>query len=178
MTAQSNKDTTPAIYLAGPDVFHPASSQIGGKLQTICSKHRLVGLYPADNAIPLDIPDAASRIYASDIAMINRSAAVVANISPFRGPNMDPGTAFEIGYAVARGIPVFIYTDGVEPWSEAGDWDSLDEKLFPKPSELGLPENLMCVVPTTGTARTAEDAIVLASQYIHSRLELSVTARS
>lgn len=34
----------------------------------------------------------------------------IANITPFRGPHMDPGTAFEVGYFAAQGKPVMVYT--------------------------------------------------------------------
>lgn len=156
----------PAVYLAGPDVFHPASAEIGTRLAALCATHGLRALYPADNAVPLDAPDAAARIYAADVAMINACAAVVANVAPWRGPNMDPGTAFEIGYAAARGTPVFIYTEGLVAWAEADQWRALDEKVFPKAGEFGRAENLMCCVPAKGVAKTAEEAIVMASEYL------------
>ena len=47
--------------------------------------------------------------------MVSAADAVVADLSPFRGPHIDDGTAVEIGYAVARGIPVFAYADDLRP---------------------------------------------------------------
>lgn len=41
---------------------------------------------------------------------MRKANAVIANITPFRGPGMDPGTAFEIGFMRALGKPVFCYT--------------------------------------------------------------------
>ena len=156
----------PTVYLAGPDVFHPASKEIGARLGGLCATHGLRALYPADSAVPLDAPDAAARIYAADVAMINACAAVIANVTPWRGPNMDPGTAFEIGYAAARGTPIFIYTEGLVAWAEADQWRALDEKVFPKAGEFGHAENLMCCVPAKGIVKTAEEAIVMASDYL------------
>jgi len=51
---------------------------------------------------------------ASTIAKINydaldRSDLLLANIGPFRGPHMDVGTAFEIGYFFAQKKPVVLY---------------------------------------------------------------------
>lgn len=39
---------------------------------------------------------------------------VVANLNTFRGAEVDSGTAFEVGFAVARGIPVVGHIDSSE----------------------------------------------------------------
>ena len=41
---------------------------------------------------------------------------VIANMTPFRGPSMDVGTAVELGYSFARGLPVFGYTNIVDDY--------------------------------------------------------------
>ena len=38
---------------------------------------------------------------------------VIANMEPFRGPSMDVGTAFEMGYATRADIPIFGYSSKV-----------------------------------------------------------------
>jgi nucleoside 2-deoxyribosyltransferase len=43
------------------------------------------------------------QVYESCIAGVNRSQAVIAILD---GPSSDDGTCFEVGYAVAKGIPV------------------------------------------------------------------------
>ena len=50
--------------------------------------------------------ETAELIYRENIVLINSVQAIIADISPFRGPNMDPGTAWEIGYGIAKGLPV------------------------------------------------------------------------
>jgi len=68
----------------------------------------LVGLWPLDNPVGVGLPaEQAASIFQANLAMIDQAQAVIADISPFRGPNMDPGTAFELGYAHARGLPIF-----------------------------------------------------------------------
>jgi len=93
------------IYLAGPEVFRLDAEIEGYKLKAICTAHGLTGLFPLDES-----ESSAPGIYQACLAGIQACSAMVANISPFRGPHMDPGTAFEIGYAVALGKPVFGWT--------------------------------------------------------------------
>jgi nucleoside 2-deoxyribosyltransferase len=57
-----------------------------------------------------EVPDKpandAATIYRENTKRIRTADAVVADISPFRGPHMDVGRAMEIGYAAALGKPV------------------------------------------------------------------------
>ena len=43
--------------------------------------------------------------------LIDECDAVIANLTPFRGPGADTGTAYEVGYARGRGMPVFGYSN-------------------------------------------------------------------
>jgi nucleoside 2-deoxyribosyltransferase len=99
------------IYLAGPDVFLPQPAQRGARLKAICHAHGLTGVFPLDPA-GLD-PDAIRglpdwrRIALANEAHIRASDALIANLTPFRGPSADPGTVFEVGFMRALGRPVF-----------------------------------------------------------------------
>ena len=98
-------------YLAGPDVFLPNNEvNIRVKLD-LCVSAGLKPLYPLDNEVDPEKPDAAEIIKSSNLDMINSADIVLANTSPFRGPHIDPGTALEIGYAIALGKVVFGYTN-------------------------------------------------------------------
>lgn len=102
-----------ALYLAGPEVFLPDAAEVVEGHRRIC---RALGLVPLS---PLDKDDGAGdqtlaradRIFAGDIALIEAADAVVANVRPFRGPDPDAGTAFEVGYAHARGKPVYLWSE-------------------------------------------------------------------
>ena len=67
-----------------------------------------------DNQIEFnpDVREFAMRIYGANIAMI-RSAVrgTAANMSPFRGKDMDQGTAFEIGFTHGLGRMVSGYSN-------------------------------------------------------------------
>jgi len=51
-------------------------------------------------------------------AHIRRCGAVIANLTPFRGPSADAGTVYEIGFARALGRPVFGYANVAERFTE------------------------------------------------------------
>src|ERR1700716_3232991 len=91
------------IYLAGPDVFLPDAVDIGRRKAELCRHHGLTGLYPLDNSVELAARDASLKIFRGNEAMMNDSDAVIANLTPFRGPSADAGTVYELGYMAGRG---------------------------------------------------------------------------
>src|ERR1700733_13435292 len=91
------------IYLAGPDVFLPDAVEIGRRKAEICARHGLSGIYPLDNAIDRSASDVSLRIFKGNQAMMDEADAIIANLTPFRGPGADPGTVYELGYMAARG---------------------------------------------------------------------------
>jgi len=101
-----------ALYLAGFDVFRPDARAHGARLKRLCAQFGCTGLYPLDNDAPAGLQGRALAewIYRANVALIRRCDAVVANLDPFRGAEPDSGTAFEAGYAVALGKPVWGYT--------------------------------------------------------------------
>ena len=110
-------DAPPLLYLAGPDVFVPEPHACGAALKALCTEAGAIGLFPIDS----EIDDAAHRpdaIREANMAMIRRCDAVVANMTPFRGPSMDPGTAYEMGAAAALGKLVVGYTTDPRPYAE------------------------------------------------------------
>lgn len=106
--------TRPRIYLAGPDVFRRDAIARGEELKRMCAAYEVEGIYPLDGDAMQD-PDAIRR---QCIAMIRSADAVVADISPFRGKHMDPGTAWEIGFAEAIGLPVFLWSSDTRPMAK------------------------------------------------------------
>ena len=101
------------VYLAGPDVFLDNAIEHGEKLKSMCLEHGLIGHFPLDNKLDLSPNEKhsdASYIYNSNTKLIDMCDGLIANIEPFRGVSADPGTAFEIGYAVAKNKLVSLYT--------------------------------------------------------------------
>jgi nucleoside 2-deoxyribosyltransferase len=102
------------IYLAGPDVFFPDATERSEILKIQCDSFNLEGVFPLDSGITLSNPINQEKngylIYEGNLKLINSCNAILANISPFRGPSVDAGTAFEIGYGLAKGLVVVCYT--------------------------------------------------------------------
>lgn len=122
------------IYIAGPDVFEKNAKEIGEKYKVICSAYGHTGLYPLDNEC-----DSSAEIYQGNVALIDSADAVVANGNNFRG-EMDVGTAFEVGYAAAKGKKILIYMDDTRTLVEK--YGTEDEKgRFVE--DFGHPLNLM-----------------------------------
>jgi nucleoside 2-deoxyribosyltransferase len=161
-------DPSPSLYLAGPGVFRRDAEAYGAALKTRCLELGLTPLWPLDNQPTSSDPAALAReIREMNCAMIRDAAAVIADISPFRGPNMDPGTAFEIGYAVALDKPVFLYSTAAgtlfdraavafdlrEAGGKSFDPDDLEVEDF------GLCENLMIATVTDRIYASFEEAL-------------------
>jgi nucleoside 2-deoxyribosyltransferase len=90
------------VYLAGPDVFLPDALEIGRQKVEICRRHGLIGLYPLDNVVDRAASDTSLGIFKANEAMMNQADAIIANLTPFRGPGADAGTVYELGYMSAR----------------------------------------------------------------------------
>lgn len=91
------------VYLAGPDVFLPDALEAGRRKVAICAQYGLTGLYPLDNTIDLASHTLSLDIYRGNEAMMDAADAIIANLSPFRGPGADAGTVYELGYMAGRG---------------------------------------------------------------------------
>ncbi len=102
------------VYLAGPDVFLPEPMKMAQAKQKICQKYGFEGIFPFDQELDfknLTPREAGLAIYSSNIKLMDGCDLMVANITPFRSPSLDAGTAFEIGYMTAQGKPIFAYSN-------------------------------------------------------------------
>jgi nucleoside 2-deoxyribosyltransferase len=150
------------IYLAGPEVFLPDAVDVGLRKQALCREFGFVGLYPLDTEIA-EGERRDARIYAANLALIEEADAAIFNLSPFRGVGADPGTAFELGFCVARGKPAFAYSNdpadlfdrvaeafGAHPTPEGGFCDAHGFEI----EKFGNADNLMldCALKAQGRA--------------------------
>jgi nucleoside 2-deoxyribosyltransferase len=111
----------PRAYLAGPDVFLPDARAVGERKVAICAAHGLDGHFPLDVSLNL----AHLEPYAQGMAIYRANRDTMAacdlafvNLTPFRGPSADVGTAFELGWLIAAGTPVFGYTSDPRLYAE------------------------------------------------------------
>jgi nucleoside 2-deoxyribosyltransferase len=106
------------IYLAGPDVFLPDAVEFGRCKVDLCARYELTGLYPLDNIVDLSAADASLQIFRANEAMMNAADAIIANLTPFRGPGADAGTVYELGYMAARGKLCLGYSNDPSLYAE------------------------------------------------------------
>ena len=106
------------VYLAGPDVFLPDALDIGRRKVDLCARYGLAGLYPLDNKIDLAATDASLQIFRGNEAMMNEADAVIANLTPFRGPGADAGTVYELGSMAGRGKLCLGYSNDPSLYAE------------------------------------------------------------
>lgn len=121
-----------SVYLAGPDVFLRNALAHGRHLLSLAEAAGLEGLLPLDAEVEQPKgrnmaakQDFAKRIRLANQDLIRRADAIVVNMSPFRGPGMDGGSAFEIGFAHALGKPVIGYVE--EHWYGKTYLERVDE---------------------------------------------------
>jgi len=141
------------IYLAGPDVFLPDAVEIGRRKAEICARHGLIGLYPLDNAIDLSARDASLTIFGGNEAMMIEACAIIANLTPFRGPGADAGTVYELGYMAGRGKLCLgycndpaLYVDRVRKFTTVEKQDGrLADAEGLTVEDFGLSDNLMMI---------------------------------
>lgn len=180
--------STPRVYLAGFDVFRVDAREHGARLKALCTEHGLTGVFPLDHEAPPELPPQrrAQWIYRANLDAIRHADIVMANLDDFRGPGeADSGTAFEVGFAVALGKPV---------WAYCNDDGTLLERAHAKTGEqgeplcargfvvedFGLPKNLMlaCAAKIVFGGPQACLAAIAAARAPHARDEAKTGIRA
>ena len=137
----------PRIYLAGPEVFLPAAAVVGREKCKLLEQQGLLGVFPADTPVPaagLTPAQHGLRIGSVNLGLINSCHGMIANLTPFRGPSADPGTVFEVGYALGRGLPVIGYSlDGRDYAQRLALDDAGRDRQGLTVEHFGLSDNLM-----------------------------------
>ena len=161
----------PRIYLAGPDVFRPDAADYLNDLARQCATHGFEALIPADNLVTAALPlaEVPRAIFDTNMALLRRADGVIANLAPFRGAEPDAGTAFEVGAAVALGLPVVgyglagIYADRVP--AQRDTEGVLRDSEGMAVEDFGLPANLM-LATSVRIAPTATEAIAMLARLL------------
>src|SRR5476651_853513 len=160
---------TATAYLAGPDVFLPNAVAHAAAKVEICRRSGLRGLPPLNE----DAETAATgleawrAIYQKDVAMMEQSDIIIANLTPFAGASADAGTLIEVGWFLGKGRPIFGYSNTTESFEQR-----MRRQFGEGHADLGiegfhLPDNLMIVgavhsggypifVPSDGEARSLD----------------------
>jgi nucleoside 2-deoxyribosyltransferase len=155
---------TVTAYLAGPDVFLPNAVEHAARKVAICQRFGFRGLPPLNQGVETAANElkAWQAIFEKDIAMMERSDIIIANLTPFGGASADAGTLIEVGWFLGRSKPIFGHSNTRDNFESR-----MRRQLGDDYAELGiegfhLPDNLMIVgavhsdpifVPTDDKAR-------------------------
>ncbi len=113
----------PRIYIGGPMIFESNADRILEEMKGILIEYDMEGIAPLDNQIGLEeCPPGRSlahSIYNADEQLMRIVDGAIFNIDPFRrGTEMDPGTAFEVGFCKAFNLPMVGWTSDPRPYPE------------------------------------------------------------
>ena len=94
-------------YIAGP-LFNEKEREFLEEINSICRAIGISTYLPSQDGGLLN-QDNSDEVFQTDIEALNKADIVVANLN---GADVDSGTAFEIGYAFAKGKKLFgLHTD-------------------------------------------------------------------
>jgi nucleoside 2-deoxyribosyltransferase len=156
---------TKRIYLAGPEVFLANAREIGARKRAICERHGLVGVFPGDeDACDPGLPLAEQGLAISRAMerALQSCDAMIVNLTPFRGPSADVGSAYEMGFMRALGRPIFAYSNDARSFLDrvtafcvgrvrsrpTGEYEDPDGMLI---EQFTLLDNLMLVGGVVGS---------------------------
>ena len=101
------------LYLAGPGVFLHDQAAIFAAKKKLCRAYDFEGVRPVEKDPPEHLHGAHAALWVrrENLEILESCWGVIANCTPFRGISADVGTAYEMGYAAARSMPVFAYSN-------------------------------------------------------------------
>lgn len=108
------KKTPLKVYLAAP-LFSDAERAYNLTLRGLLVGNGYQVYLPQETGEGLTGPELDGTLFRSHVAALGKAACIIAVCD---GADTDSGTAWEIGYAAARGIPVIaLSTDRRVPWA-------------------------------------------------------------
>jgi nucleoside 2-deoxyribosyltransferase len=111
----------PRIYIAGPDIYHPQNLEIAESKKSICARYGLDAVLATDFLAGVQFvgkaADAAP-LFRERLKIIRGCDALIADMTPFRGPGMDPACALEMGIMAGLDRPVVGYTLDPTPYAD------------------------------------------------------------
>ena len=132
------------------------------------------GVFPLDTQeAGQNLPTDALTIFKTNRELIDSCHAVLANVTPFRGPSADVGTAWEMGYASGQGKPVVAYSDDLSVYRDKvfrGGWSGAPAEARDKNGneieDFGGIDNLMLTQSVIAICATFEEAAAALKRFL------------
>lgn len=145
-----------SIWLAGPEVWLPDFEVQASRQRALCLDSGFTGLTP--DPIPHGAGEVgeleARELYAARMARLRQADAGVINLTPWRGPSVETGAAFEAGVLAGLGRPIFGYLN-VADESQAEYVDRVESSVGAQRDEAGVwRDGDGCVVENFGLPET------------------------
>jgi nucleoside 2-deoxyribosyltransferase len=144
----------------------------GVQLTELCKSCGIEGIFPPWAS---DVPSgkdrqAAFNLFLLNVKLLHTCDLLIADISPFRGPHADDGTAFEIGMAFALNKPIFAYSSDLRPLRSRIEGSLTAQGVYRDKNGLeiedfGQSHNLMLIGAVKALCQTAEEAISAAARF-------------
>ena len=93
----------------------------------------LLEIFPQSGIFVSRIPMAALPEAIKDVAMMEKSDIIIANLTPFAGASADAGTLIEVGWFLGKGKPIFGYSNTPENFESR-----MRRQLGAKHADLGI----------------------------------------
>ena len=102
------------VYLAGPEVFLEKAEDLFHRKKELCKRYGFIGVSPLDELEGPSITETLNRAFRISHAnedKLRKCDFLIANITPFRSPSADIGTAYEMGFMRSQDRMVLAYTN-------------------------------------------------------------------
>lgn len=100
----------PRVLLVGSDALRPDPARVLGAMRTMAGDHGLRLVTMLDAVSPSPPERRVEALQHGTLRLLAGARALIANLSPLRGPSPEEGAVFAVGFAAARGIPVFAWS--------------------------------------------------------------------
>ena len=129
---KDGKVRKPVVYLADFEMFLPTCPETVAYWKKTCDRYGLIGLFPGEGDPVLPGEDFWRRVFEHDVNYMKQSDMCIAQLDDWRGHEPDSGTAFELGYFVAKGMPSYGFYGGNKPLKERTIEKSKEDPAYDK----------------------------------------------
>ena len=105
----------PVVYLADFEMFLPTCEETVKYWKEVCDKYGFIGLFPGEGDPVEPGENYWQRVFEHDYTHMRNCDMCIAQLDDWRGHECDSGTAFELGWFIAKGLPSYGFYTGKSP---------------------------------------------------------------